>query len=121
DYPRIEAIIMDAGSTDDTAEIVQEYGDHFTWICEPDRGQSHAINKGFRMARGEIITWVNSDDVLLPGAVTAVVDAFESDPRVAMVYGDAHVIDDTGNIIFSVRSPEPNPWSLANVADYIVQ
>ena len=69
DYPAIEYIIMDGGSTDETAAIASEYKERLTFISESDRGQSHAINKGFRMARGEIVSWINSDDIILPGAV----------------------------------------------------
>src|SRR5579864_7213135 len=70
DYPSIEYIIMDGGSTDETAAVVGEYKGRLTFISEHDRGQSHAINKGFRMARGEIVSWLNSDDIILPGAVS---------------------------------------------------
>src|SRR3989475_2629391 len=77
DYPYLEYIIMDGGSTDETASLVKEYAGRLTWISEPDRGQSHAINKGFRMAQGEIVAWLNSDDIILPGAVSHAVRTFE--------------------------------------------
>lgn len=121
DYPALEYIVMDAGSTDETASVVAEYADRLTWISEPDDGQSHAINKGFKMASGEIVSWLNSDDVLVPGAVTKVVDAFTSDPEVVLVYGDAVVIDETGMPFGSIETHEPDSWALANVADHIVQ
>src|SRR5437667_3609670 len=69
DYPHIEYIIMDGGSTDETASIAQEYSGRLTFISEPDNGQAHAINKGFRIARGEVLSWLNSDDIILPGAI----------------------------------------------------
>src|SRR5258706_10560429 len=69
DYPHLEYIIMDGGSTDETAAVAAEYGTRLKWISEKDRGQSHAINKGFRMAKGDIVSWLNSDDLILPGAV----------------------------------------------------
>ena len=76
DYPRVEHIVMDGGSTDQTAAIAGEYASRLTWISEKDRGQAHAINKGFARAAGEIVAWLNSDDILLPGAVTRAVRAF---------------------------------------------
>jgi tetratricopeptide (TPR) repeat protein/glycosyltransferase involved in cell wall biosynthesis len=76
-YPNVEHILMDGGSTDETMEIVQRYQDHFSYIVsEPDRGQSNALNKGFKQATGEIFTWINSDDRLAPGALYAVALAF---------------------------------------------
>src|SRR5215472_10088507 len=74
DYPNLEYIIMDGGSTDGTADIVREYASRVTWISERDRGQSDAINKGFRMARGEIVSWLNSDDIILPAAISKAVN-----------------------------------------------
>ena len=62
DYPRVEYIIIDGASTDETAAVVQPYRDRLIWISEKDAGQSHAINKGFGMAKGEIVAWINSDD-----------------------------------------------------------
>ena len=69
DYPHIEYIIMDGGSTDETASVVKDYASRLTFISEKDRGQSHAINKGFLMARGSILGWLNSDDLYLPGCI----------------------------------------------------
>ena len=69
DYPNIEYIIMDGGSTDQAASIASEYAERLTFISEPDLGRSHAINKGFRIARGENAAWLNSDYLILPGAV----------------------------------------------------
>lgn len=121
DYPHIEYLIIDGGSTDATSSIVGEYRDRLTWISEPDRGQAHAINKGFRMARGEVLAWLNSDDLLLPRAVSAAVEALEADRRLALVYGNAYVIDEDGFMRGSTGTCEPDPWQLANVVDYITQ
>src|SRR6266550_874687 len=93
DYPNIEYIIMDGGSTDETASVAAEYADRLRFVSEPDRGQSHAINKGFRMARGEVVSWLNSDDVILPGAVAHAVTAFELNPTLGAVYGEGYLID----------------------------
>ena len=62
DYPRIEYIVIDGGSSDGTLDILARYGERVAWVSEPDRGQSHAINKGFRRARGDVLAWLNSDD-----------------------------------------------------------
>ncbi|MBY0053475.1 glycosyltransferase [Brevibacillus agri] len=92
DYPNIEHIVVDGGSTDGTLEILREYahlGDRLRYISEPDRGQSHAINKGLAMANGQIIGWLNSDDKYMPGAVAKAINALTAHPHWAMVYGNA--------------------------------
>ena len=62
DYPNIEYIVMDGGSTDSTVEILRKYSDKIKWVSEPDEGQADAVNKGFKMTKGEILGWLNSDD-----------------------------------------------------------
>lgn len=80
-YPKLEYIIMDGGSTDRSAEIIRRYENRLTfWVSEKDRGQSHAINKGLARCTGEIFNWINSDDVLLPGALWAVARAWQQHP-----------------------------------------
>jgi glycosyltransferase involved in cell wall biosynthesis len=77
DYPRLEYIIMDGGSTDQTVEIIRKYADRITfWVSEKDRGQSHAINKGIARCTGDIFNWVNSDDTLKPGALWKVAETW---------------------------------------------
>ncbi len=100
DYPHIEYIVVDGGSTDGSVEIIQRYADRLSWwVSEPDRGQTDAINNGFAHAHGEILAWLNSDDTYEPGAVRAAVEALEKHPQAAMVYGDAHYIDENGRVI----------------------
>jgi glycosyltransferase involved in cell wall biosynthesis len=100
DYAPIEYIVLDGGSTDGSREIIERYGDRLAWwVCEPDAGQTAAINKGFSRARGQILAWLNSDDVYLPGAVREAVDYFQDHPHVGMVYGDAEYIDGVGRSI----------------------
>ncbi len=78
-YPDLEVIVMDGGSKDDSVEVIREFEQHIAyWESQPDRGQSHAINKGFERATGEVLCWLNSDDVLLPGALNAVAFAFNT-------------------------------------------
>jgi glycosyltransferase involved in cell wall biosynthesis len=91
-YQPIEYIVIDGGSTDDSVEIIQKHADRLTyWVSEPDRGQSHAINKGLQRSTGAVIGWLNSDDTLMPGTVARVVDAMEQDPMV--VHGSVRLID----------------------------
>jgi hypothetical protein len=122
DYEAVEYIIMDGGSTDETAAIVSEYASRLTWISERDRGQSHAINKGFRMARGEIVAWLNSDDLFLPGAISRAVAELTALPHLAAVYGEGYLIDRDGNITERFPITEPfNLWKLVHLSDYILQ
>jgi len=122
DYPRIEYIVMDGGSGDETASIVRDYSSRLTWVSEPDRGQSHAINKGFSRSRGSILFWLNSDDLILPGAVRRAVGAFEENRHAGAVYGEGFLIDEQGNTTRRFPCTEPfNLWRLLYVSDYILQ
>jgi glycosyltransferase involved in cell wall biosynthesis len=122
DYPRIEYIIMDGDSTDSTAEAVRPYLDRLTFISEKDRGQTHAINKGLLMAKGDVVAYLNSDDTLLPGAVTKAVAALGAHPDVGAIYGDGFQIDYDGNVKQKFPFTEPfNLWKLTFVLDYILQ
>src|SRR5579862_4352732 len=76
DYPHVEYLVFDGGSTDDSVDILKSYGNRFFWIAQRDRGQTDAINQGLRRARGDILAYLNSDDILLPGAITAAVEHF---------------------------------------------
>ncbi len=100
DYPKIEYIIVDGGSTDDSTEIIRKYSDRLAWwVSEKDRGQTDAINKGFAHATGEILAWLNSDDTYLPEAIYEAVAFLQSHPDVGMVYGDANLINEAGGVI----------------------
>lgn len=99
DYPGIEYIIMDGGSTDGSVEIIKKYSDRLAWwVSEKDQGQTDAINKGFARAKGDILAWINSDDTYQPGALRAVAEYFAAHPEIGLVYGDANYIDEAGNI-----------------------
>ena len=100
EYPRIEYIVVDGASTDNSFEIIKKYNDRLAyWISEKDSGQAEAINKGFARARGEILGWLNSDDYYLPETISAVVKCFEEYPEVVMVYGDMLAVDGDGQTI----------------------
>ena len=100
DYPQIEYLVVDGGSTDGSVEIIQKYAHRLAWwVSEPDRGQTDAINKGFARARGEVLAWLNSDDTYEPGAVRRAVEALQANPQAVMVYGGANYIDETGRVI----------------------
>jgi GT2 family glycosyltransferase len=97
DYPRIEYIVVDGASTDNSFEIIKRYNDRLAyWISEKDSGQAEAINKGFTRANGDILGWLNSDDYYLPGTVSAVVQCFEENPDAVMIYGDMMAVDGMG-------------------------
>ena len=109
DYPNIEHIVVDGGSTDNTQEILRKHEKDYNlrWISEPDEGQSDAINKGFKMVKGEIIGWLNSDDVYFDKHVISfVVEQFVKNIDVDMIYGDCAVIDENGFIkrVFKAHS-----------------
>jgi glycosyltransferase involved in cell wall biosynthesis len=96
-YPRLEYIIVDGGSTDDSVDIIKKYADRLAWwVSEPDRGQTDAINKGFAHARGHILAWLNSDDTYEPGAVAAAVEVLQNSPEIGLAYGDTNFIDGSG-------------------------
>ncbi|HSQ39490.1 MAG TPA: glycosyltransferase family 2 protein [Anaerolineales bacterium] len=100
DYPRIEYIIVDAGSTDGSVDIIKKYADKLAWwVSEKDRGQTDAINKGFARATGDILAWINSDDTYEPRAVGQAVKYLIEHPEVGMVYADCNYINEEGSVI----------------------
>lgn len=109
DYPQIEYLIVDGGSTDGTVDLIKKYEDRLAWwVSEQDRGQTDAINKGFARARGDILAWINSDDTYEPGAVAAAVQYLENHPEVGMVYGDCNFIDESGRVIGKFNAAQTN-------------
>ena len=100
-YPNIEHIIVDGGSTDNTLDIIKKYDGTYNmrWLSEPDEGQSDAINKGWKMSKGEIIAYLNSDDTYMPRAVETAVKFLTEHPDISMVYGGFNYIDEHGEVI----------------------
>jgi glycosyltransferase involved in cell wall biosynthesis len=107
DYPRIEHIVVDGGSTDETLDVLRSYG-HLRWVSERDAGQAEAVNKGFRMAEGEIYAWLNADDLYLPGAISTGVLAL-TETGAALVHGGWRQIDEEGR---TIRDNRPVPFDL---------
>lgn len=101
-YPNLEYIVVDGGSTDETVSILKKYGSALKWVSEPDNGQTDAINKGLRLSTGDILGYLNSDDILMPGSLMAVAECYRQG-SVDWITGDCIVIDPVGK-------PSPGGW-----------
>jgi len=100
DYPNLEYLVVDGGSSDGAADVIRGYADRLAWwVSEKDRGQTDAINKGFARAKGQILAWLNSDDTYEPGAVAAAAAYMAAHPEVGLLYADANFIDERGHVI----------------------
>lgn len=107
DYPQIEYMIVDGGSSDGTVKVIKKYEDRLAWwVSEADQGQTDAINKGFARAKGDVLAWLNSDDTYEPGALTAAVKYLQAHPEVGMVYGDCNYINEAGNVVGKFNSTQ---------------
>jgi len=102
DYPNLEYLVMDGGSSDTTLNVLEKYSGSVAWMSEPDQGQAHAINKGLRRATGSIVGYLNADDLLLPGTLKKVMDAFINQPKTWWVTGKCRIVDEENN---EVRKP----------------
>jgi glycosyltransferase involved in cell wall biosynthesis len=127
-YPDLELIVMDGGSTDQSVDVLQRYDPWITfWVSERDRGQTHAINKGLERATGEIFTYLNSDDLLHPGAIHRVVQEFVGHPSAAVVHGQCVYVDAAGNERFRQLGKVDGfleylrIWERFAASDYITQ
>jgi len=105
-YPDLEYIVLDDGSTDETSTVVEKYRGRLTFLTHTNVGEARTVNKGWKLARGEYACVVNSDDPILPGLVREVVEAFQQDPRLLVVYPDWRMIDETSHVIKEVQVPE---------------
>lgn len=119
-----EVLVVDGASTDDTRDVLRRYGDRIRWISEPDRGQSDAINKGVRMAKGELIAWINSDDYYVsPHALAPLLDAFAAERDVDIVYGNGLRVDVEGRALGEYRATVPGRPAqiLTHPASFVLQ
>jgi len=123
DYPNLEHVIIDGGSTDGTLDILHHYDTAYNlrWVSERDQGQSHAINKGIEMAHGQIIGWINSDDTYLENAVSTAANYLISNPKTLWVYGDAYWIDEDNSFIRKWPSQIFNLETLVINRQFIIQ
>jgi glycosyltransferase involved in cell wall biosynthesis len=120
-YPSLEYFVQDGGSKDSTVEVLKQFQHALTgWESEKDSGQSEALNKGFLKTTGEIMGWLNSDDLLLPGALQTVANYFQKYPNIDVVYGDRLLIDESdmeiGRWIMPSHDSEVLSW-----VDYVPQ
>lgn len=104
DYAHLECLVVDGGSKDNTVAVLQNYSDaRLTWISERDKGQSDALNKGLQRVSGEIITYLNSDDLLASGTIAFAVQYFDQHPEADLLYGDGYFVDARGRRISSYK------------------
>lgn len=122
-YPNIEYIFVDGGSTDQTMEIVEKYRDRINVVIhEKDKGQADAINKGFRLAKGELVGWINSDDILYPDCVEKIVELSNINPGGAIYYHSFNnIIDSDGNIQSTYQHVIPNRNHLLKINYNVIQ
>lgn len=120
-YKNIEHIVIDGGSTDETLSILKKYSNNLVWISEPDLGQSDAINKGWKLAKGDIIAYLNADDTYLPDAVGIAVNFFLKHPETGMIYGDGILSDEKGRFLMNFTAGEFNLKNLIFCQDNILQ
>jgi glycosyltransferase involved in cell wall biosynthesis len=118
-WREVQHIVVDGGSADETVDILKTYP-HLEWVSEKDEGQADALSKGLRLATGDIIGWVNSDDYYLDGAFAAIAEAF-SDPAVQWVIGDVSIFDEGASELIPSKSAEVSWESLQGNPDIVRQ
>lgn len=120
-YPQLQYIVQDACSTDGTGRVLDGYAEHsFARVVERDGGQADGINRGFGRSNGEVMGWLNADDLLLPGALRAVGEYFHAHPHVDVLYGNRIVIDADGNEVGAWILPGHDP-DVLRLIDYVPQ
>ena len=116
DYPNIEYWVIDGGSDDGSLDIIKKYADRLSgWVSEKDNGQADAINKGIGFAKGEVVAWLNSDDVYRPNAVASASQALAAHPQAGMVFSDVASIDVSGEV-FNVM--HYGDWGLTDLMSF---
>lgn len=127
EYPNLEYIVMDGGSTDNTLDILRSCSDRVRWVSEKDSGQTNAINKGLHMSSGEIVAYLNADDLLLPGALRKAAKTFTDHPETMWVTGKCLIIDENDQEVRRLITAYKNLFlrmhnqSLLLITDYISQ
>lgn len=106
DYPNIEYIVLDDGSTDETAQILSSFSGRIAWETHPNMGEHRTVNKGLGMAKGDYVVVLNSDDLMLPGAITAAVNTFQANPDILAAYPGWYYIDATSKLLYEENVPE---------------
>ena len=126
-YPNLEYLVMDGGSSDNTLDVLKRYSSQLKWISEKDTGQTNAINKGLRMASGDIVAYLNADDLLLPGALLRIANLFMEHPQTVWITGQCRIIDENNQEIRKLITAYKNLWlrlshpSILLITDYISQ
>ena len=127
EYPDLEYIVIDGGSSDGTLEVLRKYAGKLHWVSEPDQGQSHAINKGLRMASGDVVAYLNSDDLYELGTLRKVGEFFSLHPEASWLTGRCRIIDQNGREVRQWMTFIKNFWlrtqsyTVLKVLDYISQ
>jgi len=118
----LEYIVLDPGSTDGSRDIIERYRDRLAHVVlEKDKGPADGLNRGLALATGELFYYLNSDDVVLPGALARAAQVFAGDPGLAVVYGPGRIIDEAGKTVRRVTPPRMHPFLYAYGASYILQ
>lgn len=112
DYPNLELFVLDDGSTDNTIDILKEYKKKFFWETHKNRGQAGTLNKGFQMAKGELLAYLSADDTLLPNAISRSVQDLMSRKDLVLTYCDYYLIDSGSNVIRRVHAPDFNYYEM---------
>jgi glycosyltransferase involved in cell wall biosynthesis len=121
-YPNLEYIIMDGGSNDNSVEIIRKYESWLAyWVSEPDKGQAHAINKGFARATGDIFAWLNSDDIYASGSLHFVAQYFTTHLDSLLIYGNGWFLDENGQLASQVPFVREFDAKLMYTFDHILQ
>lgn len=124
-YPNLELIIIDGGSTDGTLEIIHKYAAQIThWVSEPDAGQSDAINKGFQKATGDLVAWLNADDYYLDDSLRTVALAYQQHPEASFIFGDGVRVNEQGiekSAFWEGQQPVFDRQALIYGLNYILQ